>query len=372
MRIAYFTTAQDAEEYEEFSLKRKLDPNSSNQVFHSNFIECLSLSNEVEVFSSRSDKTQTNDSLTKREGKVVWNYLKTKQSKISNFLSQSSEIKKHNNDCSVAFVDTMNIRCLLLAKKYCSRNKIPLMGLVTDNPRNISGMSKMTTTLLSFFAKKCNAFVCLTESLNNIYNKANKPSLLIKGLSKNSSHLTKSPVNYPYFFYAGTLLSKYGICELIQAYKSLKDVGAKLVIAGHHEDEEFRNAIKDSPRIVYLGNIDNDIVIKYENYSIANINPRPFMENIDSDSIPSKVIEYSSKNSLIISGVSTPLKSDFKNAILWINEKHSLADRMQQAYEMDELTRNLLIKDVNYTCQKNFSFEANNKKLKDFISKIVG
>ena len=363
MRIAYFTTAQDKKEY----LKSPIELNSSNQVFHSNFIECLSLTNDVNVFVLRSNVYGNKESFAIKERNITWNYFQTKSGKFRNLSSQISDSKKINDRFDVAFVDTTNTRCLLSAKGYAKKNNIPLIGLVTDNPYNITKASSLTCDLILKTSKKCDGFVCLTEALSALFNKKNKPYILIKGLSKNPSVTNSSPVNYPYFFYAGTLLKKYGICDLVEAFKNLKDTSAKLVIAGHHNNEDFKQAIKDDERIVFLGNVDNDIVSDYENHSIANINPRPFMNQIDKYSIPSKVIEYSSKNSLIISGYSSELKNVFNDSILWVDESNSLGQRMKEALTSKRET----INDVKTISEKEFSSETNNKKLQDFLSNLL-
>jgi hypothetical protein len=135
------------------------------------------------------------------------------------------------------------------------------------------------------------------------------------------------------------------------------------VIAGHHDNEEFKNAIKGDDRIVFLGNINNDIVTQYENHSIANINPRPFMEEMDKYSVPSKVIEYSSKNSLIISGYCLELKDVFSDSILWVDQENDLYKRMKEA-----LTSNrTIINKVKAISENEFSFQTINKKLQEFL-----
>lgn len=363
MRIAYFTTAQDKQEY----LNSPIESNPSNQVFHSNFIECLSLTNDVNVFVLRSNAYGNKESFVNKEGNVTWNYLQTKSGKFANLTSQISNSKKIKDKFDVAFVDTMNTRCLLAARGFSKKNNVPLIGLVTDNPYNITNSSSFSSKMLLKTSKKCDGFVCLTDALNTLFNKKNKPYILIKGLSKNPKVSKSSPVDYPYFFYAGTLLKKYGICDLVEAFKNLKEAKAKLVIAGHHNNEDFKQAIKDDERIAFLGNIDNDIVSNYENHSIANINPRPFMEQIDKYSIPSKVIEYSSKNSLIISGYSSELKNVFDDSILWIDENNSLCQRMQEALS----SKKEMINATKAISEKEFSLEVNNKKLQDFLSNIL-
>ena len=363
MRIAYFTTAQDKQEYS----KSTIESNPSNQVFHSNFIECLSLTNEVDVFVLRSKSYCNTKPFLNEEKNISWNYFQTKSGKFSNLTSQISESKKIKDKYDVVFVDTMNSRCLLAARAYSRKSKTKLIGIITDNPYNITNASKLGSKLLLNTAKKCDGYVCLTSSLNTLFNKKNNPYILIKGLSKNTDKSKKSPVDYQYFFYAGTLLKKYGICDLVSAFKKLDNSDIKLVIAGHHDNEEFKNTIKDDDRIVFLGNINNDIVTQYENHSIANINPRPFMEEMDKYSVPSKVIEYSSKNSLIISGYCSELKDVFSDSILWVDQENDLYKRMKEA-----LTSNrTIINKVKAISENEFSFQTINKKLQEFLLNLL-
>lgn len=367
MRIAYFTTAQDKQEYS----KSPIESNPSNQVFHSKFIECLSLTNQVDVFVLRSNAYGNKQQFTSKEENVVWNYLPTKSGKLSNLISQISNSKKITNKFDMAFVDTMNTRCLLSARGYCKKNKIKLIGIVTDNPYNITNASSLNSKLLLRTAGNCDGYICLTASLNALFNKKNKPYILIKGLSKNISENKVPPVDYQYFFYAGTLLKKYGILDLIDAFKNFNYPKVKLIIAGHHNNDDFRNAIKNDDRIIFLGNIDNDLVSQYENHSIANINPRPFVEEIDKYSVPSKVIEYSSKNSLIISGYSSELKKYFENNIYWISDSISISKTLEETYSLRTTSRKENINKINSISNKEFSLEKNNEKIQHFLLNFV-
>lgn len=371
MRIIYFTTAQDNNEFSSISTENKKKINSSNQVFHSNFIKALAVNNEIDVYSCRSYANQLNKSSVNVEENVSWNYLRTKKNKISTLLSQVKEINKINSLAKIAFVDTMNLRCLLIAKKYCKKNHIPLVGIVTDNPFNITNLKKSRAKLLIKLSSKCTGYVCLTEDLNLFYNKNNKPSILLKGISKPANNEIKSNVDYPYFFYAGTLLKQYGILDLISAFNELNDSNTKLIISGHHYNKEFETAIKDHHNIIYIGNIANEEVLNYENNSIANINPRPYIEQIDKYSIPSKVIEYSSKGSMVISGISTSLQKDFMGSILWIDENNSLSSRLKEAIEMNYKVRAAIIKNMNAIAENNFSLNVANQVLNDFIEKVT-
>ena len=58
MRIAYFTSAQNAKDFDQFQKTWTLPLNTSSQVFNNRLIRSLALSNEVKVFSSRPYKKQ--------------------------------------------------------------------------------------------------------------------------------------------------------------------------------------------------------------------------------------------------------------------------------------------------------------------------
>lgn len=370
MRIAYFTTAQENDEFKKFYLDRKIDVNSSNQVFHNNLIECLSKDNEVTVFCCRSDSNRENSTKVK-QGKVTWHYLATKKSSLSNLRSQRSEVSKVTKYVDLVFVDTTNARCLLAAKDFCKIKHVPLVGVVTDNPANITGLNFFAARIIKKEIKKLNAYICVTEELNSLVNVENKPNLIIKGLVADIKPCKEKPVVYDYFFYAGSLMKKYGIYDLIDAFNSIKKSRiTKLVIAGHHEEPGFQDYIKDNCKIVYLGNIPNSEVVNYEEYSIANVNPRPFDPEIDKYSVPSKFVEYTARNSMIVSGMCTSLKPDFRTNVLWIEGKKTLANKLTEAIEIGKIAKTKAIKEMNLTSEKRFGIISNSKKINKFILTI--
>ena len=171
MRIAYFTTAQEPKEFDKFIKDRKIQANTSNQVFHSSLVECLTSNNELLVFSCRKDPTQDNESKVNKTEDLTWHYLATKKSSFSNFFNQYTEVKSVKTYTDIAFVDTTNLRCMLYARKFCKTKRIPLVGIITDNPSNITGQNPLVSKILSFFIKKCDAFITLTEPLNTLFNK---------------------------------------------------------------------------------------------------------------------------------------------------------------------------------------------------------
>lgn len=371
MRIAYFTTAQESAVFKKFYIERNINVNNSNQIFHSNLIRSLSQNNEVTAFSCRKDSLEEHPSSSKKTGNITWQYLATKKSSFKNLKSQRKEVSNFTKYNDVCFVDTTNLRCILNARKYCKIKKIPLVGIVTDNPKNISNQKGIVSKIISHYIKKCDAYVCLTDSLNLLFNKKKKkPYTIVKGINKGRVSGNK-PVDFPYFFYAGTLLKKYGVYDLVEAFKVIKSKNVKLLISGHHKEEGFEDFIKDYPNVVFLGNLDNNEILNYENFSIANINPRPFMKEIDEYSVPSKVVEYSSKNSIIISGVSTPLREELRASVVWFDAKHSLASRIYEVYKTGRITRSSMIKDMNEICEKKFSINAVSKKMDRFLSTIL-
>ena len=223
MRIAYFTTAQESAVFKKFYIERNINVNNSNQIFHSNLIRSLSQNNEVTAFSCRKDSLEEHPSSSKKTGNITWQYLATKKSSFKNLKSQRKEVSNFTKYNDVCFVDTTNLRCILNARKYCKIKKIPLIGIVTDNPKNISNQKGIVSKIISHYIKKCDAYVCLTDSLNLLFNKKKKkPYTIVKGINKGRVSGNK-PVDFPYFFYAGTLLKKYGIYDLIDAYKTIKN-----------------------------------------------------------------------------------------------------------------------------------------------------
>lgn len=383
MKIVYITTAIDSNDYKSFTKLWIKSPNPSNQNFHNKLIRSISLTNEIHVISIRpfSKKLCKTRKLkaepAKTDGNITWHYLAISGDKLSRLISvkrQAKSIFKHiykKDEDIVIFTDTINPMCINVANSLSKKYQIPTIGICTDSPSNITGTTKTYTTYLLKQASKCYAYLALTQELNDLFNPSNKPSLIVEGLVEpHTPSVNAIGISDPYFFFAGALLERYGVYNLIEAFGMLKTTKVDLYICGHSGNEEkLKEAIKDNPLIHYLGTLPVSIVLDYECAALANINPRPYSEDLDRFSIPSKTIEYLSSGRPTISVKNTKLMKHFKENAIWArsSEPEDLCQAMRTVINLTKEERKTLGSEAKEKANALYSLKSINRRIHSFL-----
>ena len=381
MKIAYFTSAQNAKDFDRYQKTWTLPLNTSSQVFNNRLIRSLALTNEVKVFSSRpfrkKDSIKPNyPEMTREEQNITWKYLPIESSKIITFFKQRFVVlSKRNREqkADIAIADCMNIQSLALGFAYARKCKIPLVGVLDDNPISISDITPFKAKLVSSLAKRCNAYICLTESLNELFNTKNRPHILIDGVTEDVFREVNVDLKRykKYFFFSGALSERYGIYNLIEAFKELNRKDVSLVICGYHKEDRLDEMVQGTNNIYYIGTLPSQVCLAYESNSIANVNPKMYEPELDKYSVPSKTIEYLSATSLTISTYISSLYSDFKYDALWVKDDYSLKDALNDALNMKPQQRQEMIVNANITANSKYSLKANNRKIEKFLNTLI-
>lgn len=385
-KIIYLTTAMDNDDYAEYIKHWSIKPNPSNQNFHNKMIRSLALTYHVDVISVRPYSRKLCDlkKLPKQEkntNNITWHYLAINKNPFIKLVSTKNKainiinklINKSNNDEYYLFTDTINLGIVHILKHITKTFKnIIYIGVVSDSPSNISNTSRSYTKYILNNTSSLDGYIALTRELNDLYNQNKKPYLINEGIVEIRDDIKQDYLPIKYFFFAGALLPRYGIYELIEAFKKIlkKYPHYYLLICGHHGDENYLNEqIKDFDNIRYLKTIPYLDVLYYENGAIANINPRPFSEDLDRFSIPSKTLEYACSDALTISVKNSKLIKYFPQEILWT--KSAKVDDLYEAIEKvitnEESLNKELAKKAKQIALDNFSKESVNKKISNFL-----
>lgn len=372
MQIIYFTSALREDDFWEYNKKWKSRLNPSNQNFHYNLITSLAINNKVDVVSIRpfSKKILGVKKLEKeiyKDENITWHYL-ARRNKFD--LYQYLYIKHKKQ--TVVITDTLNIRVLKLAKFYAKTNLLPIIGICTDSPNNITSISTSLSKYLIRNAKNLRGYITLTEGLNTLYNKRKKPYVVINGVTRHIE--TKKENNYgKYILFAGSLLRKYGVYELVDAFNKIKEKDIKLLICGHTSEQDFQTKIYSNQNIVYLGCVNTKELYSLEQNSIMCVNPRPINEEIDLLSFPSKILEYLNYSKLVLSTRNPLIVDTFKNNIIWINSLSSeeFASTLEFAIEKDKNEIENNKNKVTTIIEEKYSQESINKVLNKFLISII-
>lgn len=383
MKIIYFTTACQKDDYISFYENWSASLNTSIQNLHNRLIRALALTHEVEVisvrpFSRKYCKLKKLPSEVTQEGKITWHYLEIKRNKILRFLSSRKQAKKilskmNLKDC-IILTDTLNPYLLTSSTALAKKYNLPIIGVCNNTPSGIHDTGRSYTTFLHSLADDLSGYITLTPGLNELFNQNNRANLTIEGVLENKFKEMNVGKYGKYILYYGSLEEKFGVYDLIKAFKEINSQDVNLVVAGYHgNDERINKLIKDQPRIRYLGMISNDLAFSLENGSLFNINPRPYSEDYDRYLIPLNVIDYLNSDSLTVSVRNTRLKPLFEDDAIWIdsNEKDDLVNAINKVLEMNNQDKKAIIKKANMDVIKLYSMSAINRKVILFLKQFL-
>ena len=372
-KIYYFTNALDNESFKEYLKDWKVSPNLSNQNFHNKLIRALALTNKVEVFSVRAINRNFNclslRKLVIEEGNITWRYPYVSISKVGKLLFLNNRIKRaapKNIEKGLVFVDALNLSLVKAATKFAKKHDLEIIGVCTDNPNNISFVSGSYNKKLLALANEFDKYVVLTEKINEVYNPNNKPYVRIDGVNEELTNLPAREIEGDYIYFGGSLMRRYGVYNVIQAFKELNRKNLKLVICGHHVNkDELELAIKDNEDIIYLGAVSYEENASLERYSLVSINPRPIDPSLDEYSIPSKSLEALANGTVNITVDNKLLKEKYKDVIIWAKsgDVADLKDALVKALDLSKEDREKLIKKAKEKVMQETSLSSINKKL---------
>jgi len=379
MKIIYFTTAMLPDDFDRLASKTRNAPNPSNQNFHHKLIKALALYNDVEVIVNRpityrSDKFRPFPYETKQEGAIRYHYVKFLNGRFAKPFSFSSNAKKvarkilrKNNDV-ILIVDSLNYSLVRVAQGLGIFHKVPIVGVITDNPDNLSSVNKKYGIRINSTLPYYDMYLSLTEELNKIANPFGNPHYTFSGLVEDTK-ITSYENNGKSLFFAGSIYERYGINNLLSAFRNLPG-NYNLLIAGQGPDVPLvTQSAKSDPRIVYLGLLTPHELSKYMHTAILNINPRPFDANLDLLSIPSKVLEYAESGTPTLTTLSTPLIKDFSKEMIWAGNgtPEELISALNKFLEMSPNERKALGVAARKIVLELYSIENQGAKINHFL-----
>lgn len=187
--------------------------------------------------------------------------------------------------------------------------KITIIPIITDIPSYAtiighqkqkgmrSRLQKQYDVIADRLLKCGDAYILLTDQMNNIVNPHNKPYIVIEGSvdsCMNQIDCQNITKDYPKsVVYAGGIHEKFGVVKLAEAFAKadLKNYELKIYGAGQAV-ETIKEISKKNPNVRYMGVISVEDVVKQEIKASLLVNPRPTSEEFTKYSFPSKTLEY--------------------------------------------------------------------------------
>ena len=190
------------------------------------------------------------------------------------------------------------------------------------------------------------AFVLLTQQMAD-YLMIKKPYVVMEGVSTTSntySELIDDSSNKT-ILYTGTLNKRFGIINLIEAFKKIEGENYRLVICGVGDaSNEINESVKQDKRIHFKGQVSRNESLKLQRMATVLVNPRQNVEEFTKYSFPSKIMEYLSSGKPVIAYKLDGIPDEYDDYICYVkdNSIKALKNKLIEICEMDELQRKSL------------------------------
>lgn len=324
MNVLYISSACPNEDIDELNkrLLKKLQVSSNK--YHNALISGL-VENDIHVFSLYGLP------ITRKLSKKVFWFKKKKSSNKCNYIQLGfinisiikylslninliREIKKiinHNRDKkNIIIFDGAFVSIYPTIKMFI--NKIDTYAIIADvyeymaDVNNPSNYRKIVVDIVkkyvNFVNKKIKGFIFLNKNMNELYNSNN--FVVIEGIASDlPNEVCIQKKDKKVILYAGGLLRKFGIDNLVNAFMSIDNPNYELHLYGY-VDDDMKNYIRQmsslDDRIKYFGMQPFHYVVEKEKEAILLVNPRPTCNEFQKYSFPSKIIEYMTTGTPVI------------------------------------------------------------------------
>lgn len=329
MNIIFLTSSTSTNVFDDICSKSKTLPNPSNQNFYHKIIKSVSFFENVEVVSHRplSKGIVLSPVDDDHDDRVPYHYTKIKNSRFYKLFKERREIVRTTTkimdsylfkDCLIV-VDVLRRNLLAASIKIKNKYHIPVIGVLTDNPYNLTDITVRRSEFIVKKATKLDGYLSLTDGLMSAYGINNKPKYIFEGIVEDIPTFKKEPIG-DYFAFTGSLYERYGVKDLIDSFNGLENK-VNLVVLGNGPLKTYiSNTGQHDHRVLFLSQLSKNKTYGIQQHALANINPRPLNTTLDQQSIPSKMLDYLASGVPTISTKHPRLYELFQKDVYWIDE----------------------------------------------------
>lgn len=220
---------------------------------------------------------------------------------------------------------------------------------------------KIDILRMNRYIKYVDSFVLLTEHMKEIINVGNRPSMIVEGIVDGIDEISETSVdkcgNEKYLVYTGKMNEKFGVKDLVNAFRNMRNNDYRLVLCGSGDcDSYIEEAACSDKRIMYLGQVTPEKAREWQEKADVLVNPRSNNEEYTKYSFPSKNIEYLLTGNPVVAYKLDGMGEEYINFIYIIDESKSRAgiiSAIEMALnESEESKINRYNKFINYVSQR--------------------
>jgi glycosyltransferase involved in cell wall biosynthesis len=181
--------------------------------------------------------------------------------------------------------------------------KIKICLIIPDLPKYMGNSVGLIWTLRRFikespykYINEIDCFVLLADAMAESLGIQDKPWIRVEGMidpfdANNTLYQKKSSKKM--VLYTGTLATRYGILDLIDAFQGIDNPDYELYICGGGNTEKFiKQKANSDKRIRFMGLVSRQEALELQKSATVLINPRSSQGEYTKYSFPSKTMEY--------------------------------------------------------------------------------
>ena len=260
---------------------------------------------------------------------------------------------------------------------------IIVCDIIADLPALTNLSNKKSIFLRAFIEKSAkqseevlscvNCFVLLTKQMAD-YLKIDKPYCVMEGISSLETNGAQNTIeNKKIILYTGTLHEKFGVMNLVRAFRTIHFENYELVICGVGDSEEaIKAAAEEDSRIHFLGKLPRDQVLELQSKATVLVNPRQNNEEFTKYSFPSKTMEYLSSGVPLVAYKLDGIPDEYDPFIHYVKDDSigCLADTLKSVCTLSDSDRVAIGQLGREFVLKEKNCKAQTKKIVDLIESV--
>ena len=244
------------------------------------------------------------------------------------------------------------------------------MNLKTDRSKLYDVAKKYDIKKMHKLMEHVDSYVLLTEQMKEMLPIGDKPYIVREGIVTDSQLERKDyqPTKEKYIVYTGKMDEKFGVKNLVDAFKYIEE-DVYLVLCGTGDSDEYIKvaADKDS-RIIAMGQVTPDVAREWQDKAAVLVNPRMNNEEYTKYSFPSKNIEYLLTGKPVVAYMLDGMPKHYKQYIYRPVETESTEESLAKA-----VLQALCASRDTYSVvsQKYIEYAKENLCAEHFVNKII-
>lgn len=185
------------------------------------------------------------------------------------------------------------------------------------------GLQKRDIRKLYSMLNIFDCYVLLTKAMASSLNITNKPYIVIEGIynfNDGTEYVEKFPQKT--LLYAGGIVSRYGVFDLIEAFHRIEGNDYELILCGPCSEMDKLNIyLSSDSRIHYKGLIPTSEARMLQKKASLLVNPRHSTEEFTKYSFPSKTLEYMASGTPVLMSPLPSIPDDYKPCLFFFEDE---------------------------------------------------